>query len=595
MHNMSVEKSTKKAIKRLWSHLSSRRRKQFFLVSVLMIMSSISEVVSIGALLPFLGMLTVPEQVYQHALMQPIIQILEISDPDQLLLPITILFIALALLAGAIRLVLLYAQTKFSFATGSDLSINIYRRTLYQKYAVHVSRNSSEVINSVITKTNTVIQNTITPILKLISSIVLIIGIISVLLVIDFVVALLTFVGFGFLYWMVISFTRAQVGRNSQIIADQSTQMIKSLQEGLGGIRDVLIDNTQKFYYTLYRNADLPLRYASGKNQSISISPREVMESIGMSLIAGLAYMLMQPDGGAGTVIPLLGSLAFGAQKLLPALQQAYSSYSQIKGSKSSLEDVLDLLDQPLPKHIDGTTAKSIQFEKKIKLTNLDFRHTANSPWVLKNINLSIKKGECVGFMGESGSGKSTLLDIIMGLLEPSNGNIVIDNQVLSSANMRSWQTNISHVPQNIYLSDGTIEENIALGISKDDIDHHRVKEVAKQAQISDVIEQWENGYQTPVGESGFFLSGGQRQRIGIARALYKNVSILIFDEATSALDGKTEKGIMELIENIGKDKGMTVLIVAHRLTTLKECDKIFKLDENYTLRVGSYREMTFE
>ena len=351
---MSVDKNTKIVIRRLWGHLSIRRRKQFWLVSVLMIAGSLSEIVSIGALLPFLGVLTDPEQVYQHTLMQPIIQTLEITNPDQLLLPVTVLFIASAFLAGAIRLVLLYAQTRFSFATGADISIDIYRRTLYQKYAIHVSRNSSEVINSVITKTNTVIQNTITPILTLISSIILIIGITSALFVIDIVVALSAFIGFGFLYWVVIFYTRVQVERNSQIIADQSTQMVKLLQEGLGGIRDVLINGTQKFYCKLYRNADLPLRHASGRNQFISISPRYVMESIGMSLIAGLAYIMMQLDGSAGTTIPLLGSLAFGAQKLLPALQQAYSSYSQIKGSKASLEDVLGLLDQPLSKYIDN-------------------------------------------------------------------------------------------------------------------------------------------------------------------------------------------------------------------------------------------------
>ena len=366
--------------------------------------------------------------------------------------------------------------------------------------------------------------------------------------------------------------------------------IVKSLQEGLGGVRDVLIDGTQKFYCQLYRNADLLLRRASGSTQFISGSPRYVMETIGMVLIAGLAYMLTQQQSGIATAIPILGALALGAQRLLPALQQAYSSYSLIKGSESSLEDVLDLLDQSLPEYTNQPTPKAIQFDKEIKLTNLSFRYTQESPWVLKNINLSLKKGSRIGFIGSTGSGKSTLLDIVMGLLPATEGDLFIDQQPINDKSRRSWQMNIAHVPQNIYLSDNSIEENIAFGVSKDKIDHQRVRKAAQQAQIAQLIEQWQEGYQTFVGEGGVRLSGGQRQRIGIARALYKKASVLIFDEATSALDNETEREVMEAIKDLGGE--MTVLIIAHRLTTLRNCDKVVKLGNNYALSVGSYQEM---
>ena len=574
----------------LWNYLSKRRRKQFWLLLFLMIIASLSEIISIGAVLPFLGVLTTPEQVYQYSLMQPIIQILELTEPDQLILPLTIFFIIAVLLAGVIRLTLLYVMTRLSFATGADLSIDIYRRTLYQEYTVHLSRNSSEVINGIITKTSTVINGIITPILMLISSTVLLIGIMSVLFVIDIKVALSTFFGFGVLYWLVIRYTKNQLNDNSRIIADQSTQMIKSLQEGLGGVRDVLIDSTQEFYCKLYRNADLPLRRASGDNQFISGSPRYIMEAVGMILIAGLAYVMTQQEGAMVTVIPVLGALALGAQKMLPTLQQAYSSYSAIKGSNSSFEDVLNLLDQPLSEYADQTLPKPIVFKKEIKLLNLSFRYTEESPWVLKNINLSLKKGSRVGFIGETGSGKSTLLDIIMGLLPATNGKLIIDQQTINAPDRRAWQIHIAHVPQNIYLSDSSIAENIAFGISKEKIDHQRVKKAAQQAQIAELVEQWKDGYQTFVGERGVRLSGGQRQRIGIARALYKKANVLIFDEATSALDNETEQEVMKVIEELGKE--VTVFIIAHRLTTLKECDKIVRLDKNHTAHVGSYQEM---
>ena len=577
----------------LWCHLTKRRQKQFWLILILMIISSISEIISISAVLPFLGILIAPEQAYQYPLIQPVIQILEITKPRQLILPLTILFITAALLAGVIRLTLLYAMTRLSFATGADLSINIYRRTLYQEYETHVSRNSSEVINSIITKTNIVIGGVLTPVLLLISSTIMLIGIIGVLFVININVALIVFIGFGSLYWLVVRYTKTHLKNNSKIVADQSTQMIKSLQEGLGGIRDVLIDGTQQFYCKLYRNADLPLRRASGNNQFISGSPRYVMEAIGMTLIAGFAYVTTQQENSMVTAIPVLGALALGAQKLLPALQQAYGAYSAIKGSKSSFEDVLNLLDQSLPEYAGQPLPKPIPFAKEIKLNNLNFRYSEDSPWVLKNINLSLKKGARIGFIGVTGSGKSTLLDIIMGLLPPTNGKLMIDKQPINSQNRRAWQAHIAHVPQNIYLSDSTIEENIAFGIAKEQIDHQRVKKAAQQAQIAELIEEWKEGYQTFVGERGIRLSGGQRQRIGIARALYKKANVLIFDEATSALDNGTEWEVMKAIEEIGEE--ITVLIIAHRLTTLKGCEKIVKLGKKYTVRVGSYQEMINE
>jgi len=235
----------------LWRHLSKRRQKQFWLLLFLMVAASILEVISVGAVLPFLGVLTAPEQVYQHTLVQPIVQILDLSQPSQLMLPLTVLFIVSALLAGATRLALLYVMTRLSFATGADLSIDIYRKTLYQEYVVHISRNSSEVINGIVTKTNTVINGIITPFLTLVSSIILLVGVMSVLLVINISIALSVFIGFGFFYWLVVRYTKKQLKNNSQVIAYESTQMIKSLQEGLGAIRDVLIDGTQKFYCQL--------------------------------------------------------------------------------------------------------------------------------------------------------------------------------------------------------------------------------------------------------------------------------------------------------------------------------------------------------
>ena len=588
-------------LKQLWHHLSKYRRKQFWLLLVLMVLASIAEVISVGAVLPFLGILTAPDQVYNHQLMQPINSALNITSPEQYILPLTVVFILAVLFAGLIRLTLLYVMIRLSFATGADISIDIYRRTLYQEYAIHASRNSSKVIDAVTNKTNMVINGVIGPILSLISSSIIIIAILGALFIIDAFVALTASLGFGILYFLVVSYTKKQIRVNSNIIAKESTQMVKSIQEGLGGIRDVLIDGSQQFYCNLYRNADLPLRRASGSNQFISGSPRFAMEAVGMTIIAAIAYAMSLRVNGLSSAIPTLGALALGAQRLLPALQQAYGSYIQLKGTHSSFHDVLILLDQPLPQYAlqanNGNLITPISFESEICLTDLSFRYTVSdtesSPWVLKNINLKIVKGGRIGFMGVTGSGKSTLLDIIMGLLPPSDGVLAVDGQRITRENRRSWQVHIAHVPQNIYLSDGTIKENIAFGVPNDKINHQLVEKAAKQAQISELIEGWDDGYQTFVGERGIRLSGGQRQRIGIARALYKEADVLIFDEATSALDNETEKAVMEAVERLGRD--LTILIIAHRLTTLKGCDQVIKLDKNNAVHIGSYQEMINE
>lgn len=586
---MQQPQSVYQLLKRLWQHITPRRRGQFGLLLVLMIGASFAEIISIGSVLPFLAVLTAPERIFRLPAAQPFIRAFGMTQPSELLLPLTIIFGLAALISGSVRLFLLWASTRLSFATGADLSINVYRRTLYQPYAVHVARNSSEIINGISGKTGTV-TGTFTSILNLISSTIILLAILITLVSVDPVIALSAFTGFGLLYAAIIKITKRRLLVNSRRIAHESTQVIKSLQEGLGGIRDVLIDGTQATYCEIYRNSDLPLRHAQGNNLFIGMSPRYALEAIGMLLISGLAYMLALQPNGIAKAIPVLGVLALGAQRLLPVLQLAYLSWSSIKGGQVSLQDALELLDQPLPDYADKPIVKPLLFDKQIKLENLSFRYSQQTPFVLENLNLTISKGSRTGFIGVTGSGKSTLLDILMGLLEPTQGLFQIDDQLLTGANNRSWQAHIAHVPQAIFLSDCTIAENIAFGIPKAQIDHKRVLLAARQAQIAEIIETWPKKYNTYVGERGIRLSGGQRQRIGIARALYKQADVIIFDEATSALDNETEKAVMEAIEGLGDN--LTILIIAHRLTTLKNCTQIVELGDRSIKRIGSYQEV---
>ena len=575
-------------LRRLWSHIAPRRRVQIGMLFLLMILTSFAEIISIGAVLPFLGALTAPDRIFALPFAQPFIHALSLTEPQELLLPLTVLFSFGALFSGLMRLVLLWVQTRLSHAIGADLSINIYRRTLYQPYAVHVARNSSEVIAGISGKANTVVYSTLLPLMHISSSTLMLVFILVTLLTIEPMIAITAITGFAAIYTGVILTTKKTLARDSKRQSFESNQVIKALQEGLGGIRDVLIDGTQATYCKIYRSADLPLRRATANILIISTSPRYAIEALGMVLIAVLAYSLAGSPSGIVSAIPVLGALALGAQRLLPVLQVAYAGWSSIRGNQASLADALELLDQPIPAYADAPVSAPIPFNNTITLKGLAFRYAENTPCVIQHgFTLSIPKGSRIGFIGATGSGKSTLLDILMGLLQPPLGDLAIDGIKITEQNKRSWQAHIAHVPQAIFLADTSIAENIAFGVPIDQIDYTRVGEAAEKAQVAQTIESWPDRYDTLVGERGVKLSGRQRQRIGIARALYKQADVIVFDEATSALDNDTERAVMEAIESLSDE--LTVIIVAHRLTTLKHCTEVVELEDGRIKRSGSY------
>lgn len=575
----------------LWRSLSVARRRKLILLLLLMLLAAIGEMLSIGAVLPFLAVLTSPEKFFQHPFAQTLIKLFSLSQPSQLQMPLTVAFGAATILAGAIRLFLIWATTRFSFDTGAELSTEIYRRSLYQPYSVHVARNTSQVITGISNKTNEVIYGVMSPALNVVSSCFMLVAILLTLLAINAKIAIFTFVGFGLIYLTVVRLTRKRLLSNGDVIARDSTLVIKLLQEGLGGIRDVIIDGTQQTYFEIYQRADVSLRHAQGNNQFIGLCPRYGVETLGLLLIAGVAYFLASQEDGIALAIPVMGALALGAQRLLPVLQQVYSSWASIRGSEASLRDVLALLRQPLPESLESSSEeKPVTFSREIALKKLSFRYGPKMPFILQEIDLVIPKGSRMGFIGSTGSGKSTLMDLVMALLQPTGGTISVDGQPIVGGTCRQWQKHVAHVPQTIFLADTTIEENIALGVPQEKIDYGLVRDVARKAQLADTIEKWTEGYQTRVGERGVRLSGGQRQRIGIARALYKRADVIIFDEATSALDTETERAVMQAIESL--DSNLTILIIAHRLSTLSSCDRIVELNAGRVQGIGSYHDI---
>lgn len=575
---------------RLYSHISSVRRREFSLLLLLMIFASFAEMISIASVIPFLAALTNPEKIFSNHLLNPFIKVLGIEDSSQMLIPFTLIFCLFAFLSGAIRLSLLRLSNRISFATGADLSKTIYQKTLYQPYIVHLERNTSEIINGIYNKTNLITYSVILPLLLIISSFFMLITILSVLIYVDPLVCIGACVSLGSVYFIIGFQTKSIKIKNSHVIAEGTSKIIKSLQEGLGGVRDVLIDGTQKVYLDDFAKLDLSVRKSQASNQFVAQSPRYIIESLGVMLIAGLALYLLQSDASAFGGIPLLGFLALGAQRLLPIIQNSYSAWSSIQGSYRSLTDALDLLEQPMPFYYDCANQMKLDFINRVELHGVSFRYPIQDKKVLSDICLSINKGERVGIVGATGNGKTTLVDILMGLLEPTSGFMSVDGAPINRENVRAWQRNIAHVPQTIFLADKTIAENIAFGVELIDIDWNRVRIAAEKAQLQKVIDGLPDGYNSIVGERGVRLSGGQRQRIGIARAMYKNASLLIFDEATSSLDNQTEDLVMRAIDSLGPD--ITVIMIAHRVTTLKKCTKVIELGEGGVVKLDSYKNM---
>ncbi|RZM83062.1 ABC transporter ATP-binding protein [Leptolyngbya iicbica LK] len=560
------------------------------LLAVLMICSSISEVVSLGLVLPFLSALSDIDALFNSSRIQPLLRLLQIETSYQLVTVLAFSFICAVIVANALRIVTLSKQTHLAADIASALSCQIFHRTLLQPYRFHIARNSSDLIQSV-TSDTAVLTSALMSILAVITNSLLAVSLVIGLCLIDAQLALISAFFLGSAYTILYHVRRRLLAQNSQIRVQSGQSQIKIVQESLGGIRDVLLTNNQSFFQHEYQQADYSLRHAIAANQVISAAPRYLIEALAMLAIALLALLLGR-EGDFSTAVPTLGGFALGANRLLPALQQSFAALATLQGARASLERVVAGLQLPIAASISATAYDSLSLQQAITFQRVWFSYQldAHEHWILQDLSLHISARSTVGFVGSTGSGKSTTVDLILGLLQPQKGQIKIDGHPLEGELVKTWQNSISHVPQSIFLSDATLAENIAFGVPKNLIDYHQVCRSAKLAKIDEFIESLPDQYETTVGERGIRLSGGQRQRVGIARAMYRNASVVIFDEATSALDNVTEQEVMQAIHELSHK--LTIILIAHRLSTVERCDVIFELHQGRLVASGTYQEL---
>ena len=580
---MPVVSDDGSALKALYRLLPARRRRQMWGMIALMLVGAFAEVVSVGAILPFLAVLTNPGKLSAIPIVGRLIASL---PPGSDLVAITAsAFIGMFILSGLIRLALGWVSQSLAFSIAYDLSVIGFAKLIRQPYSYYVERHSGEALGQFEKLHNITFTILLSGSQAVISSVVAVM-LIALLIAVNPTVALAS-AGLLIGTYLLISFgVRTLLRRNSEMGSLHATLRIKRVQEALGGIRDILLDRSQPAFERAFNFSADRFRHVSSINNFVSLSPRIIIEMLGMAMIGAYAWLLAGRPGGVASAIPMLGAMALGAQRLLPLLQQSYNGWSNYAGNRGQMNDVLDLLmleDRTPPEPPAGQTV----FQDSIHFAKVDFAYPVGAK-VLYGVDFTIRKGERIGIAGTTGSGKSTLMDLLLGLLEPTDGVILIDNVPLDDHLRAAWQAEIAHVPQAIYLADDTLAANIAFGTPGDEIDMARVEAAARSAGIADFIATLREGYTSPTGERGIRLSGGQRQRIGIARALYKNASVLVFDEATSALDTRTEEDIMESVAGLASD--MTIIMIAHRLTTLKDCDRIINLEAGRIERIEAQR-----
>jgi ATP-binding cassette subfamily B protein len=563
----------------LWKSFSSRRKVQLALLLLLQILSSVAEMVSVGALVPFLAAILYPNDIQNNKYAQYLFRHLNDAASSDPIFYLTVFVFFAILISSAIRMLQIWVGARLAFSVGNEMSLKLYSNILSQPYLFHTHKNTSELIDLVLNKSTSVIYDGLLPCITIMSSFLTIFGIVSVLYFIDSRVTTFILIFGAALYIGLISVASKKLAQNGEIVNKQSINLIKSLQEGFGSIRHILIDQKHEYYCKIFNQTDLKLRKAQASTYFIGIIPRNIVEAVGLVVMVLMVYFSSNITNSSLVTIPVLGAIALGLQKIMPLMHQIYHSYSSIRSGQNSLEGAVQTLRASKQMELKQKKTTSIKFEKSIEFINVSFRYQEGSPIIVENFNCVIKKGYKVGVIGETGSGKSTLIDMLLGLLTPTTGMIVVDGLILNENNISIWQSKMSQVDQAVYLIDDSIKNNICFAEDPQFMSNSKMDKAIQLAGLENVVNSLPLRDEYKIGEKGGLLSGGQRQRIGIARALYKNAEILVFDEATSALDDDTERLIMKSLDSLPKD--ITLIIISHKKSTLSNCDLIIEMNRN--------------
>jgi ABC-type multidrug transport system fused ATPase/permease subunit len=574
-----------KTWKKAWALLEPREKRQAWLVLGVIIIGALSSAVMVGSIMPFLAVLADPSRIENTRVLAWAYSSFGFQSTYGFLVALGLASFAVIVLSSLIQIGKTWAVAHFSTMRMHSISYRLLGVYLAQPYAFFLNRHSGEMGPRILSESSVVVQQFLRPAAEFVAALLTTSAIIGLLVWVEPVVALFAFAILGGIYGAVYLFTRRRISRLGAIRVAANRQRFRMANEALTGIKDIKLLGREHSYQARYAHPSLRMAQTQVVTTILSSVPKMALQAVALGGIILLCLLLITAEDFAsgvavGGVLPVLGVFAFAGQKLMPELGKLYSSLAAMQSGNAAVEAVYeDLVLQGSSAYPINEAPEATGLKDRLDLKNVSFTYPNAERAGVQDISISIKSGEKIGIVGSTGAGKTTLADIVLGLLEPDTGTLTADGTEITSENIRAWMAGVGYVPQDIFLTDAPVSENIALGIEPHKIDEARVRKAAQIAQLDTfILRDLPKGYQTHIGERGVRLSGGQRQRIGIARALYHNADLIVFDEATSALDNLTEAEVMGAIDALPGDK--TVLMIAHRLSTVKRCDRIVVMDQ---------------
>lgn len=583
-----------KVIRQLFSLLTDKQLKQFYTLQVLVVIMAFTELLGIASIAPFMALVGDISILEKNGIFAELYQLSGLNDPMDFLFYTGLIVLVMLTFSTVVSMFTTWKLSIFGARIGTEIADRLYTYYMQQNWQFHASGSSAQLTKQVSTEAIRISNGIVQPLMQMNSKMVLALFISISIVLYDPLIAILGLFIFSLAYFLLYRLVRKKLVSNGQKLSQVATDRFRLMNEGFGGIKDVLLLNRSHDFIERFQDSGKVFARAQGTNIAIGQVPRYFIELIAFGAMVSLVLVLIKlHSGNLGEVLPVLAVYALAAFKLLPALQQIYSSVSQIKGNVAAFEAVKGDLEQSFENAKTATCAFAplpMELARSVTLNNIKFSYPGKDKPAVNGVNMTIPVNSVIGLVGSSGSGKSTLIDLLLGLLTPQQGNLNIDGVKITSKNKRAWQNLLGFVPQSIFLSEGSIAENIAFGLPVHDIDMSQVMKAVNLAHLTELVEGLPEGVNTKVGERGVQLSGGQRQRIGIARALYHEAKVLVFDEATSALDGITEKIVMDAIHEFSGKK--TIIMIAHRLKTVQKCDIIYLMKQGSIIDSGTYNEL---
>lgn len=580
-------------LKELFALLDASQRRRFYVLQLLVILMAFAEIVGISSIIPFMALVGDISRLNDGSLYQYVYDLSGVRDPYYFVTLLGVLVLFALALSSIISIFTIWRLALFGSRIGYEISGRLYENYMRKDWMFHANHSSAQLVNKISVESQRVTGQIIQPLMQMNARLVVSLFLVTGIFVYSPYAALTASIIFVSAYIFVFKFVRGRLQKNGSTISSLNAVRFRLMSEGFGGIKEIILHSRQLDYTRHFYRAGSEVADAQGSNQALAQSPRYLMEFLAFGvIIATILFLLDQKQGDLAEILPILSVFALAGFKLLPSMQQIYSSLALIKGAMPAFESIRHDL---VPKNefddpFCGDENDEDVTDKYIAFRGVGFSYPGSSREALSGVNIDIRPKTIIGLVGSSGAGKSTLIDLMLGLIYPGKGEILIDGDRFSSLNIKGWQDHVGFVPQSIFLSEGTIAENVAFGMPADEIDFSRVFRALDLSHLGEMVRELPEGINTRVGERGVKLSGGQRQRIGIARALYHDPSVLVFDEATSALDGISEKAIMDAINDFSGEK--TIIIVAHRLNTVRNCDVIYFMRDGSVSDVGTFNEL---